>query len=754
MNRSRVMRPAGAHLCLAVCVIGFAPFTTRAAGAQAGQDGRLIVPRLSAPITLDGLSDEPAWLRIEPLPLVTQSPYFGNPPSEQTEIRLACDDEYIYVAGRMYDEPGDIRSPSLKRDELASNNDYLGIILDTFNDNENALGFFTTPRGIRLDFSVENDAQPPNPGDIPLNRSWDTFWDAATVITDEGWFAEIRIPLASLRFADTGDEVVMGVLIWRYIASIPEVDIFPAVDLTRGEWSAFTPSRGHDAVFRNIHSHRPVYLTPYVLAGEGIGHELNDPETAWLRDRTHTREAGLDLKYSLTSNLTLDVTLNTDFAQVEADDQQVNLTRFSLFFPEKRRFFQERASNFAVNLGGNQSLFYSRRIGLHEGEQIPILGGVRLVGRAGQWDVGALTMQTAESSELPSENFGVVRLRRQVFNENSYLGGICTSRIGTDGRRNLTWGLDGIIRVFGDDYLNLNLARTATDSTRYDLLAAAPVRFHLMWDRRRQDGFFYSGAIARSGAAFDPASGFMMLEDYRVARASVGWGWIASDERSAFLQSSVSALTMVMHNDSDGSLRTGEHTLTFSGLTRNACGLYLTATARTENLDEEFELSDEVTVPIGRYSFNHLEAFYTTRAGGMASCTVSLTTGGYFDGRRTSLAVMPSWSLSEYVNLQGHYELNRIAFPDRDKDLLIQIGRLRLQLTFSTRLSLLSFVQYNSAADVLVANLRLRYNPREGTDLYLVYNEGLNTDRLAEVPPRPLTGNRTLMIKYARTFIF
>ncbi len=748
MTRSRTIT----GYCLTVCLV-FCLLRPTGARAQVQTHQHPIVPRLTGPVTLDGPSDEPAWQAIEPLPLVTQSPYFGNPPSEATEVRLAHDDEFIYLAGRLWDDPEDIRGFSLKRDELAPYNDYFGIILDTFNDNENALAFFTTPAGIRLDFTIANDAQPVDPDDAPLNLSWDTFWDAAVTTTAEGWFAELRIPLSSLRFDDSGDEVVMGVLIWRNIASIPEVDIFPAVDMTRGDWSSFTPSRGQDMVFRNLHSHRPVYLTPYLLGGEGITHELNDPETAWLRDRTRTREAGLDLKYCLTGNLTLDVTLNTDFAQVEADDQQVNLTRYSLFFPEKRRFFQERSSNFTVNLGGNQSLFYSRRIGLYEGEKIPILGGVRLVGRLGRWDVGALTMQTAESSELPSENFGVMRLRRQIFNENSYLGGIVTSRIGTDGSRNLTWGLDGIIRVFGDDYLNLNLARTSERGTECGVLATDPWWLSLLWERRRQKGFFYSGSVARSGAAFNPAAGFMMLEDYREIRAAVGHGWIAADERAPFIQSSITGSGMIMANDSDGSLRTGEFTLTGTALTSSAWAFGAGVKTATENLDDEFELADDIIVPVGRYSFGLFEGYILSPGGRLMSANLIFTAGGYFDGRRISLTCVPTWSVSEYLNLQGFYQLNRADFPDRDQAFAAHIARLRLQLTFSTRLSLLSFVQYNSAADVLVANLRLRYNPREGTDLYLVYNEGLNTDRLAEVPPRPFTGDRTLMLKYACTFI-
>ncbi len=715
---------------------------------------RYIVPRLTGPVILDGPSDEPAWQAVEPLPLVTQSPYFGNPPTEPTEIRIAYDDDHLYLAGRLFDQPEDIRGPSLKRDELNPYNDYFGILLDAFNDNENALAFFTTPAGIRLDFTVADDARTAVPGELPLNLSWDTFWDTAVVTTDEGWFAELRIPLSSLRFSPTGDEVVMGILVWRYLASISEVDIFPAVDLSRGEWSAFTPSQGRDCVFNGIRSRRPLYLTPYLLGGGGFAHELNDPETVWLCDRNRTRETGLDLKYSLTSNLTLDVTVNTDFAQVEADDQQVNLTRFSLFFPEKRRFFQERAGIFNVNLGGQQSVFYSRRIGLYEGEQIPILGGVRLVGRLGRWDVGALSMQTGRSSELPSENFGVIRLRRQVFNPNSYLGGIATSRIGTDGSEYYTWALDGIIRVVGDEYLTLNWARTSADTIAYAPTDLEPVRFQLQWERRRQEGLFYSASAARSGSAFDPASGFMLLTDYRVVRGNLGYGRVAADESSYLARSTLSLSGTIMTTDSDAAPLSEEYTLLWSGLTRGLHGFTLALRSNTENLDEDFELSDEVAVPPGRYTFSGAEAAYSSPPGRSLNYYLTLSGGQYYHGRQRGISVISIWSLSEQVNLQGYYQLNRVVFPGSGERFIAHIARLRLQLTFTTQLSLISFVQYNSAADVAIANLRFRYNPREGNDFYMVYNEGINTDRLNAIPHRPFTGDRTIMLKYAHTFIF
>ena len=390
----------------------------------------LAIPRINGPVTLDGFSDEAAWDDIPPLPLVMHQPNFGSPPSERTEILLGYDDENLYAAGRMYDrEPHAIRAPSKKRDQIGAANDWLGVILDTFNDNENALAFFTSPTGLRTDMAIFNDAR----GDFPANVSWNTFWDVATQRNGEGWFTEMRIPLSSLRFQSTEGRVVMGLVLWRVIARNFEFDTFPPIDSKWGFWGTLRPSLARKIVFEGLDARKPFYVAPYLLGGGERVFSLNEAESAYSRDDQPTYEAGLDVKYGLTSNLTFDLTVNTDFAQVELDDQQINLTRFSLFFPEKRIFFQERSSIFDFGFGESNRLFHSRRIGIHEGSPVRIYGGARLVGRLGAWDVGMLDMQTAPFEDLSSENFGVFRTRRQVLNPYSYVGGIVTSKIGAGG---------------------------------------------------------------------------------------------------------------------------------------------------------------------------------------------------------------------------------------------------------------------------------------------------------------------------------
>jgi hypothetical protein len=298
---------------------------TGAASAIAQQP--LSLPRLTGPIQLDGLSDEAAWRAVEPLPATMFEPAFGGPPTERTVFRLAYDDAYLYASGEFYDsDPAGVRATSLRRDDVGFSSDVFCLVVDSFNDKENSLLFWTTPAGIRSDVAVAQDGQ------RSVEVDWNTIWDAAARRTDEGWFAEIRVPLSSLRFQERDGRVVMGVGLWRRIARKNELDVFPAKPST-GPRSLFKASRTAEAALENIHRRNPVYAVPYLLLGAGRSHALDPGRTSYQGREQTARELGLDVKYAVTSNLTLDLTYNTDFAQVEADDQQVNLTRFSLFYP-------------------------------------------------------------------------------------------------------------------------------------------------------------------------------------------------------------------------------------------------------------------------------------------------------------------------------------------------------------------------------------------------------------------------------------
>jgi hypothetical protein len=750
---------------VALIVLGSAGVAVHAA-AQAVLDiapggPPIQVPRISGPITLDGRVDEPAWEAIDPLPAVMHLPNFGAPPTERTEFRLAYDDDYIYFSCRNYDsDPPGIQAPTLRRDAANLTNDWCVLQLDTFNDKETGLAFGTTPAGIRTDVIWPDD------GTGGGNFTWNTFWDAAVHRDEEGWYAEIRIPLSSLRFQDRGGDgvVVMGMSAWRGIARKNELIIFPAIDNRWGGFSLIKASQYRAAAFDGIRPTRPLYVTPYAAGAAGRAWQLTDDGVGYQAADQRSFDVGGDIKYALASNLTLDVTVNTDFAQAEADNQQVNLTRFSLFFPEKRLFFQERGETFGFSVGGNERLFHSRRVGLVAGEPVPLVAGARLVGRVGEWDVGLLNMQTGGSDLVPSENLGVVRLRRRVLNPNSYVGGIVTTRFaGVGGGYNVLYGMDGILRLFGEDYLTVNWSQSFHDEeaaasepgpetpasiTPYDRALA-----RLFWERRGSDGLTYSLELVRTGDTFEPGLGFLFRRDYSKAAIGAGYGW-RPGPTSPLLRHGFGFDGTLFTRNADGSVETVELTAAAELELRSRHGFSAAITSTYEDLRTGFDLSDHAQVPAGEHRFVAASLSYQPPDGSLLRTSADVRAGQFYDGRIVSGSVSPIWFASRHLELGGTYEINRITFPARAQAFTARLARLRTQIMVNARLSGTAFVQYNGAADRVAGNVRVRYNPSEGHDLYLVWNEQLISDRLAHHPVPPRSENRALIIKYSRTLIF
>ncbi len=700
------------------------------------------------------MSDEPAWKAVEPWLPTQYEPDNGAPPTERTEFLVAYDDEYIYFALRAYDRDSTgIRSNTLYRDRL-SGDDHFEILLDTFDDNETAVLFTTTPGGIRKDAAISNDA---SGGGIAsggwINGDFNTYWDVETVVNEEGWFAEMRVPFTSLRFQDDNGRVVMGIALQRKVARKTERLVFPSVP-SIANWAFLKPSLAQKIVLEGIRPRKPLYLTPYGLSGIEQSFPLNDAGTGYPRDDNVKGEAGADLKYGLTNNLTLDLTVNTDFAQVEADDQQVNLTRFSLFFPEKRQFFQERAGIFDFRTGGLSRLFHSRRVGLTEdGQPVRILGGARVVGRWGGWDVGFLELQTADSETLPSENFGVLRLRRQVFNAYSYAGAMVTSRVGTDGSYNMAYGLDGVVRLAGDDYLTLQWAQTF-DHERIDddnLGLVNSGRFTAEIERRRRRGLGYNAVVAWTGPDYDPGIGFTQRNDFTLLDNAVNYTWLPG-EASSLIWHTLGLAGFAFVRNGDQSIESAEVGPEWEFAAKSGAGGTLEAKALYEDLLVPFPLSEEAVVPAGSYTFFRVGASWHVSHTRLFQLRPRVEAGTFFDGWQATAEFSPIWYVSPHLELSGSYLFNRIRFPDRDQRFDSHLARLRIGTALNTEVSTNAFIQFNSATNNVSTNVRFRYNFREGNDLWIVYNEGVNTDRHRLVPTLPFTDTRTILVKYTYTF--
>ncbi len=705
-------------------------------------------------INFDGVVDEVQWESIAPVPLVQYSPNAGAPPTEETEIRFAYDDKYFYGSIRAFDsDPDGIRGNSLYRDRLAGS-DHFEILLDCYNDNESAFIFNTISTGVRTDAAIANDA---TGGTISssawFNGSFNTFWDNKVTRDEKGWYAEVRIPWSSLRFQNVGGNVVMGLSVQRKIARKLERLVFPNIGPIQ-DWAFLKPSLAQKILIKGVQPTKTVYISPFVLGGlsrvntpnsTGLGHEWNNEVQ---------REIGADVKFSITNNLTADFTINTDFAQAEADDQQVNLSRFSLFFPEKRQFFQERSGVFEFRTGGLSRLFFSRRIGLDkDGSPIPIIGGARMVGRIGTWDIGALSMQTRGIDQIKSENFGVLRLKRRVFNNQSTIGGIFTSRLGNNGKSNISYGIDGLFRIGVDDFITMNWAQSFDDPNPEGMGIdhSGNGRFTFEVNRRRRNRFGYNFGFIYSGRNFNPGIGFVDRSNFKFGTANASYTRIYPEGHRWIWQSIDFNSLIYIDNDSN-EIQTAEigPAWSFSNRTQDITSIGFKW--NYERLEAPLQISS-ASIPIGAYHFGRFSASYHMAGEKIVRTGIKLESGSFYDGWLNTLTLTPSWFVSKHLELGLQYSYNHANFGDRDDSFNVHIARLRIGTALNRQVSTNAFVQYSSDADLFSANIRFRCNFREGNDLWIVLNEGINTNRFSRTPNLPRVNAESILVKYIHTFI-
>ena len=716
-------------------------------GSSGGEDGAVMaVPRLSFPIDFDGQVDDDAWSTVEPLPVVQYWPDPGDPMSAQTDIRVGYDADYFYAAGRFQDEVGGVRANSFGRDQW-DGDDSFDIIIDSFNDNETALKFTVLPLGALVDEEVQNDAT--SSGDQwPLNREWNGFWEARTHRTDDGWSAEVRIPWSSLGFRAQDGRVVMGLIAGRYIARLDERHIFPALhpDIQNAE---FKPSLAQDVELQGVESGPPLYVSPYVLSGVD---RTRDVGLGLPPDSEMPREVGLDVKLGLTNNLTLDLTANTDFAQVESDALQVNLDRFNLFFPEKRQFFQERASTFQFQMGDGSRLFHSRRIGLGEdGTPRRILGGARLVGRAGAWDLGVLSMQVDGSSVDSGENDGVVRVRRSILDGLSSVGGMLTSKI-TDGGTDLSVGIDSELHLGGDHFLILQGAqsRNAGESFATDPGFGDRSLGRIRFERRRGTGTGFETEVEYSGRAFDPRLGFEQRGNHTALKARAFRSWDPED--SWVVRNRIFLNSRAFIDNESGAVATALGRLRWEAVLKGGHFMNTALNLTWERLDETLDLPGGTVAP-GEYTGLNLFHYVWLNRAMPLSGEGNLWVGQFMDGWRFNVFAAPTWVVSPHLSLTAGYRVHRLWFPDRDQRVDADEANVRISSAVNANFSAEAFFQYSMAADRIAANVRLRYRFAEGRDLYLVMDEVRDVASPLDPSLVPLgRSDRRLLLKYGHTF--
>lgn len=712
---------------LVVAALLARPIVAQDIGHRDGPDpvGRALVKasRFVGPMRLDGRLDEAVWATADSIVDFRQrEPLEGAPASERTVVKVARDADALYVAVRADDrEPGAIRATQLRRDADLSTDDNVMLLIDSFHDRRSGFVFQTNPNGAKWDAQFS--------GVDNLNENWNGLWEVVTTRDSAGWSAEFRIPFQTLRF-DAQHEGAFGFNVRRLIRRKNEEVLWRGWGRAQGIYHLLAEgqleqlgalARGHD-----------VALTPYVLA------RAVEPEHDVAGGRTSDGflggKVGGDAKIALAPTLTADLTINTDFAQVEADRQVINLTRFPLFFPEKREFFLESSGLFAFGTEQRVQLFYSRRIGLDSlGGLVPILGGARVTGRSGPWTIGVLDARTGGAD---AANDAIVRVTHDLF-ARSYVGAMAVDRSGP--------GVHGHERAGGFD-IDLPLVvgghnvepKLWIAGTQTPDVAGTPVAWRLSTDYPNElfDNFV---SLYRIDAGFAPTLGFVRRTgiwettghvDYMPRPGVLGvrrldieapipsWDIIAdvSSSPSALADSRTWQTATFDWQVLGGTLESGDE---FSA---SVLRLMDAPPAR-------FDVFRDVGIASGRYWWTRGQVSYATSAGRPVSVATTVGWGGFYDGRSTDLTVSGTWRGGGHVILGA--DISRTEADLLDGHFVATQTAGRVEYAFSTRSDFLGFVQFNNEERRTDFDLRYHWIPALGDDLFVVWNSGYTTEGAA-----------------------
>ncbi|WP_445452435.1 DUF5916 domain-containing protein [Flavobacterium sp. 25HG05S-40] len=712
------------------------------------QEKPIEITKISEPIIFDGIINEPIWLNASSFTLTRQSPDYGTKPSEITEVRMVYDSKFIYVATKLFHKnTSEIQDFSKQRD-AGGPNDYMAFAFDGYSDKTNGQAFATTPAGLRWDAALTFDSK-----GISVNDNWNTYWEVKVSNDDKGWYAEFKIPLSSLRFKTNQDEVLMNFIVWRKIASKNEFSVFPDSKPDFGVYSFANISVGYPIKFKRIKNSNPMYVTPYSLGGLSGDKVLNNTNTGFDTASKSIVEAGVDFKYSLSSELTLDATINTDFAQVESDNFQVNLSRSSLFFPEKREFFLERTNNFSFTFDNNNDVFYSRRIGLDNGELTRIYGGARLVGRIGKWDIGFLNMQTEDKINNASKNIGLLRFKKQIGKSNSYFGGIFTSSIGDQSNQFYTYGLDAQFVLPLKSFFKIATAKSIENTVSNTLSSSENLRFNAKIELPSQAGLFYSFGHSIIGNKYNPVLGFEERGNIKSYNSNIGYALFEKKSKSIFkhtLQWTSYKIDGFLTNQKES---LGSELLYYFELKIGA-GVDIKPYYREENLSAPLVLSDRVSIPIGNYSFKAINIFLYSPTAKSIHVNSYIDLGTFYNGYKTSFGFFGRFDKSKFIQFQMNYKYDRVNFDQSLPSFENHLASFTTLLNFDTKLSISGLAQYDDLSKKIGTNIRLRYNTKEGNDLYLVMTNINNTDVYRQVPTLPALQSWLFIAKYKHTFAF
>ena len=707
--------------------------------------------RLDEPLTPDGQLEEAVYETISPVTdFIQQEPREGELATEQTEVWVFFDSENVYIAARCWDsQPEQTVANEMRRDSYGMyGNDTFSVMLDTFYDRRNGFNFMTNALGGLFDQTITNERS--------TNLDWNTIWDVQTNRSDQGWTLEMTIPFKSLRYG-TEPGQYWGINFQRRVAWKNETSFLTPIPASlRASGSLQFSSAATLVGLETPSSSIRFEVKPYGITDLTTNLKATPPTVNQVG-----ATGGFDVKYGVTQGLTADFTYNTDFAQVEVDEQQINLTRFSLYFPEKREFFLEGQGIFNFGAGYEYDpitsyfkgmafsseapvLFFSRRIGLNNGRTVPITAGGRLTGKTGPYSIGLLDVQTGTEGTESSRptNFSVIRVKRDIL-RRSAVGGLFTGRsVSSKGQgSSYTYGIDGLFAFYDNLKFNTYLAKTETPGLRGD-----DTSYQAELDYRSDR---WSLKLERLGVGgnFNPEIGFLRRDDFRRNFAEFRYSprpQSIEAVRRFLVQPSLDYIT-----DGAGQLETRLQQLLLGAEFENGDRLFGGVTDNFEFLKRPFRIATNVSVPTGAYSFVNTRVVYALGEQRVITGAVFLERGGFFGGHKTSIGYnRPRVNLGSQLTVEPSLSLNWITLPEATFS--SELVSTRATYTVTPRMFLSALLQFNSANNSLGSNIRFRWEYQPGSELFIVY-----TDERDTLTPRfPTLENRAFVIKFNRLFRF
>lgn len=665
-----------------------------------GQDRPSVTAiRTNESIKIDGVLDESVWGSISPITAFVQRlPQDGAAPTEQSEMRIAYNDQYLYFGFTFHDsEPEKVRATILNRGGWIHRDDKLEIALDTYHDRRNAYLFEMNPLGTQDDALITDENRP------GLDEwAWDGVYISEGNVTDFGWVLEVAIPWTTLRFPSK-DELTMGLAIKRYINRKNESVMWPHIGLEYSsdvyQVSQYATLKG----LKNIKRGKDIKIKPFGIGG--IQKQAEDEGTL----SENTGNGGVDIYYGLKSNLTLNLTYNTDFAQVEADNAQINLTRFNLFYPEKREFFLTRSKLFAFGNSRQTEVFFSRRIGLNQ----DVAGGARVFGQIGNTSIGALNIHTRAEGDLPATAYSALRLRSDI-RDRTTVGAIVTDVANNDGQ-NSAFGLDGQMRFWGNSSVSAWYSQI-DDAKIEGPSAASMVKIDL-----RNDRYFLSAGQHRVDKGFQPALGFVQRTDMIGTGALFGFTPRVGDGDELIRQWRFTGYVRDVKNHA-GEKESGVLSLGIDAIFESRDRMGINIRQNTENLSNGFTLGNGVEIDADNYTDTKVQFVARANQSRELWGDIKVEKGGYFGGNRTQYGGSVGKRFSNHLTLYGSANRNLISMPSQG-EFTADIFGMTAEMALNRKWFGRALIQYDNFSEQIQFYCRINWIHTPGSDLFIVLNQ-------------------------------